>query len=65
MNVQFFDEVSESSQFLKPQGRGYGFLSGSPFSFTVYSNRTVETVKRLREVEEIEISRQSCSGDCE
>jgi hypothetical protein len=30
----------------------------SPFSFTVYSNRTVEKLKRLREFKEIEISRQ-------
>jgi hypothetical protein len=57
-------------------GGGYGFLSGfSPFFFTVYINRTVEIHKRLREFEnirkrlpefeEIEISRQSCRGDCE
>jgi len=48
----------ESSQFLygclKPYGRGYGFLSGfPPFSFTEYSNWTVEILKRLREFEEI------------
>ncbi len=62
--------------FLKPLGRGYGFLSGfPPFSFTVYSKLTVEICKRLcefeeickrmRQFEEIEISRQSCKGDCE
>jgi hypothetical protein len=28
-----------SSSFLKPKGRGYGFLSGfPPLSFSVYSN---------------------------
>ncbi len=54
----------------------YGYLSGfPPFSFTVYSNFTVdihkrlhefeEICKRLREFEEIEISSQSCRGDCE
>jgi hypothetical protein len=60
--------------FLKPKGRGYGFLSGfPPFSFPEYSNCTVEILKRLREFEEIykrlsefykiEISRQSCRDD--
>jgi hypothetical protein len=54
----------------------YGFISGFPlFSFTVYSNFTVEKrqrlcefeniSKRLCEIEEIDISRQSCRGDCE
>jgi hypothetical protein len=43
--------------FLKP--RAYGFLSGFPlFSFTMYSNCTVEICKRFCEFEEIEISRQ-------
>ncbi len=43
-------ESSQSSRFFlcgcfKPQGRGYGFLSGFPsFSFTAHSNWTVETV---------------------
>jgi hypothetical protein len=33
-------------EFLKPWEREYGFLSGfPPFPFTVYSNRTVETVR--------------------
>jgi hypothetical protein len=36
-----------------------------PFSFTMYSKFTVEICKRLREFEEIEISRQNCRGDCE
>ncbi len=32
--------------FIKPQGGGYGFLSVyPPFSFTVYSNFTVEIVR--------------------
>jgi hypothetical protein len=55
---------------------GYGFLSGFlPFSFTVYSNWTVEIHKRLREFEEIskrlpefeeiETPRLSCRGDFE
>ncbi len=48
----------ESSQFLygflKPKGRGYGFLSGfPPFFFPEYSNCIVQILKRLREFEEI------------
>jgi hypothetical protein len=39
-------EVSIWISFLKPQGRGHGFLSGfPPFSLTVYNNWTVETVR--------------------
>jgi hypothetical protein len=49
--------------FLTIGGGGYGFLSGfPPFSFKVYSNRTVEICKRLREFEVIEISRQKLYG---
>jgi hypothetical protein len=56
--------------FLKPQGRGYGFLGFilgfPPFSFTVYIQQlSSRNCKRLSEFEEIEFSRQSCSGDCE
>ncbi len=59
--------------FLNHREGGYGFLSGfHPFPFAVFSNSTVETVrgcvhslkknvKRLREFEENEISRQSCT----
>ncbi len=40
--------------FLNHGEGGYDFLSGfAPFSFTVYSNLTVEIRKRLREFEEI------------
>ncbi len=70
MNVQFWWGFWEfwgfCLGFLKPKGRGYGFLSGFPnFSFTVYSNWTVKTVRGCMSFEEIEISRQSCRGDCE
>jgi hypothetical protein len=54
-------------------GKGYGFLIRF-FSFTVWSNFTQETCRRLREFveirkslrefEEIEISRQNHRGDC-
>jgi hypothetical protein len=49
--------------FLNHSERGYGFLSGfPPFFFTVY-NKNSRNCKRLREFEEIEISRQSLRGD--
>jgi hypothetical protein len=53
--------------FLNHRDRGYAFLSGfPPFSFTVYSNcMNSSNSKRLREFEEIEISRQSFRGDRE
>jgi hypothetical protein len=44
---------------------GFSIRFLPPFSFTVYSNETVEIHKRLREFEEIEISRKSCRGDWE
>jgi hypothetical protein len=57
------------------EGDWFFFIGFSPFSFSVYSNLTVEIqkrlhefeeiLKRLGEFEEIEISRQSCRGDCE
>ncbi len=48
MNVQSWElsYLSFLYGFLKPYERGYGFVSGFPsFSFTVYSNWTVETVR--------------------
>ena len=71
---RFFGHNLESSQtwgfcmdFLYHREGGMVFTSVfPPFSFTVYSNVPVyRSCKRLREFEEIEISRQSCRGDCE
>jgi hypothetical protein len=48
--------------FLRHRKGGYGLLSGVPhFFFTVYCRNC----NKLRECEEIEISRQSCRGECE
>ncbi len=48
--------------FLNHKEGGMVFLLGfPPLSSTVYSRNC----KRLRELEEIEISRQICRGDCE
>ncbi len=62
--------------FLDHMDGGMGFYQEfPPFSFTMYSNFTVEKCKRLhefeeirkmlREFEEIEVSRQSCRGYCD
>ncbi len=57
----------------KPNSRTYNFVEVSghnlefpqTWGFFMDFNWTLATVKRLREFEEIEISRQSCRGDCE
>ena len=46
LNSWTYSFIEVSHGFLKPKGRGCGFLSGfPPFSLTVYSNWTVETVR--------------------
>jgi hypothetical protein len=58
-------ELSEWG-FLKTYGRRYGFLLGfPPLSLEIVRGEFEEICKRLREFEEIEISRQSCRGDYE